>query len=106
MIVNVCDGAGVHAAVGRAAVVLELTVTVARAVGVRRPACRSACRWRRSPAARENSALLSFVTMKVSVWPVSSAGPALIAVAQPATRLRTGVLVDVWSAPLVKSARR
>ena len=40
--------------------------------------------------------------MKVTVWPDSSAGPALIAVAQPATVCAPASSLIVWSAPFVK----
>ena len=42
------------------------------------------------------------VTMKVSVWPLRPGGPALIAVAQPATVCAPASSRTVWSAPLVK----
>ena len=50
----------------------------------------------------EKRALLSLVTMKSTVWPDSSAGPALMAVAQPATVWAPASSCTVWSAPLVK----
>ena len=45
-------------------------------------ACTSACRPPATAGCAENSALLSFDTTNVSVWPPSLAGPVLIAVAQ------------------------
>ena len=48
------------------------------------------------------SALLSLLTLKVTVWPLSSAGPAEIAVAQLATLCAPASSLTVWSAPLVK----
>src|SRR5712664_4686446 len=50
----------------------------------------------------ENSAVLVVVTMKFSVCPLSSAGPALMLVAQPATVFAPESCGTVWSAPLVK----
>src|SRR5262245_59147524 len=49
-----------------------------------------------------NRLLLSFLTMKFSVWLASSAGPALIVVAQPATVWAPASSRTVWLAPLVK----
>jgi hypothetical protein len=42
------------------------------------------------------------VTLNETVWPDSSAGPALIAVAQPATLCGPPSSSEVWSAPFVK----
>ena len=42
------------------------------------------------------------VTTKVSVWPLSLAGPALMPVAQPATVCAPASSSTVWSAPFVK----
>ena len=50
----------------------------------------------------ENRALLLFDTMKLSVCPASSAGPALMAVAQPAALCAPVSSATVWSAPFVK----
>ena len=42
------------------------------------------------------------VTLKVSVWPASSAEPLLIAVAQPGTDCAPPSSATDWSPPLVK----
>ena len=59
---------------------------------------------RRPPGPALNSAaFVLLVTLKVSVWPASFAGPALMAVAQPATVCAPGVLErPSGSAPSVK----
>ena len=59
---------------------------------------------RRRPPGRaaKSAAFVLLVTTKVSVWPDSSAGPALIAVAQPATVCAPLSSSTVWSAPFVK----
>src|SRR6185436_15687346 len=49
----------------------------------------------------ENSALLSLLTVKVRVWPLSLLGPALTAVAQPVTLAAPESSLTVWLAPLV-----
>ena len=46
--------------------------------------------------------LLLFVTKNVNVWPLSFAGPALIAVAHPVTLFAPTSSFSVWFAPLVK----
>ncbi len=48
-----------------------------------------------------NSALLSLVTVKPTVWPDSFDGPLLMAVAQPLTVAAPESSNTVWSAPLV-----
>src|SRR4029078_9269937 len=50
----------------------------------------------------ENSALLLLLTMKSGAWALSSAGPALMAVAQPAIDCAAASSSTVWLAPLVK----
>src|SRR5881397_4009129 len=50
----------------------------------------------------ENRALLLLETMKLRLCPASSAGPALMAVAQPATLCAPESSATVWSAPFVK----
>ena len=50
----------------------------------------------------KSAALVLLVTMNVSVWPDSSAGPALIAVAQSGTLCAAASSLTVWSAPLTK----
>jgi hypothetical protein len=46
--------------------------------------------------------LRTTITLKVSVWPASSAGPALIAVAQPVTICAPASSATIWSGPTVK----
>src|SRR3954469_23596480 len=50
----------------------------------------------------ENSALLLLLTMKFSAWPLSSAGPALMLVAQAARVCAPASSATVWLAPMVK----
>jgi hypothetical protein len=50
----------------------------------------------------EKRALLLVVTVKVSACPLSSAGPALMPVAQLAIVCAPALSADVWSAPFVK----
>src|SRR5437867_2082985 len=49
----------------------------------------------------ENRALLLLLSWKVSACPLSSAGPALMAVAQPVTVCAAASSSTAWSAPLV-----
>src|SRR4029077_10254479 len=49
-----------------------------------------------------NSALLLLVTVKLSAWPISSAGPALIDVAHAATVWAPASSSTVWFAPAAK----
>jgi len=50
----------------------------------------------------ENIALLSLETMKLTVWPASSAGPAEMAVTKPVTVWAPESSSVIWSAPTVK----
>ena len=103
---SVCVARLVHAAVGRAAVVVEPQRDRRGAEGVGRRRVGQRCRLALTAGPAENSAaLVLLVTVKVSVWPDSSAGPALIAVAQPGTVCAPASSSTVWSAPL-REARR
>ena len=82
VIVNVCVGAGVDAAVRGAAVVAQEDRDRRRSEGVRGRSEGQHPRGRDGRLA-EKRALLLFVTVKVTVCP-DSFGPALIDVAQPA----------------------
>ena len=53
-------------------------------------------------AGAEQAAFVLLVTMKVSVCPASSGGPALIAVAQPATVCSPASSITVWFGAAVK----
>ena len=69
------------------------TVTVARAVGVRRPACRSACRWRAIAGCAENRRVVVVADDEVERLARSrSAGPALNGRRPAGDGLRAGVL--------------
>ena len=76
VIVNVCGAAGVHAAVGRAAVVLQPDRDRRRPIGVRRRRVGQRPRRASIAGSAENRPLLSSLTRKVSAWPDSLAGPA------------------------------
>ncbi len=53
-------------------------------------------------ATLKSAVLVLPVTLNVTVWPASSAGPGLIAVAQPATVWAPESSRTVWFAPAVK----
>ena len=99
-------GAGVHSAIGRATVVVELHANRCAAVGVigGRVGERAVGVDRRLPPA-VNRSLLSLVTSKVNCWPFSSARPAEMSVAQPLTALRSGVLVYPLVVALLEARR-
>ena len=98
-------GARVDAAVRRAAVVAQRTRDVGRRRSAFGAGCRSACRSGATAGCVENSAGLSLLTLNVRAWPASSAGPALMPVAQPATVCAPVSSNSDWLAPLVKLGR-
>ena len=96
---------GVDAAVGGAAVVVDLHRDRGGAEGVRRRREGQRARRRRPPAARRRARCCCCVTVKLSVWPTRRPGPAQMAVAQPATVCAPESSSTVWSRALGEARR-